>query len=165
MVGELQLNLAIKCNAERFAMDSMFQPSLAGNTKAVTRCNHIQKLKFSKPRLYAFAEHSAVQVANVLASPPAVEMGIYVVRVFARPKQASVLHADLAKRLSKLDEKAEGIAMARDTFSRNTRNQLKQVFDALRELMTPPDPPKRPIGFVTPEDKGSKKTSGAKGKA
>ena len=53
--------------------------------------------------------------------------------------------------------------MSHDTFSRNTRNQLKQVFDALRELMTPPDPPKRPIGFVTPEDKG-KKTSGARGK-
>jgi 5,10-methenyltetrahydromethanopterin hydrogenase len=33
------------------------------------------------------------------------------------------------------------------------------VFDALRELMTPPDPPKRAIGFVNPEDKGSKKTS------
>ena len=31
--------------------------------------------------------------------------------------------------------------------------QLKQVFDALRELMTPPEPPKRPIGFITPEDK------------
>jgi hypothetical protein len=43
-----------------------------------------------------------------------------------------------------------------DTFSRNTRNQLKQVFDALRELMTPPDPPKRPIGFVTPEEKTTK---------
>jgi hypothetical protein len=42
---------------------------------------------------------------------------------------------------------------------RNTRNQLKHVFDALRELMTPPDPPKRPIGFINPEDKGSKKTS------
>jgi len=35
----------------------------------------------------------------------------------------------------------------------------KQVFDALRELMTPPDPPKRPIGFVTPEDKGKKTSS------
>ena len=46
--------------------------------------------------------------------------------------------------------------MNHDTFSRNTRNQLKQVFDALRELMTPPDPPKRPIGFINPEDKGSK---------
>jgi hypothetical protein len=42
-------------------------------------------------------------------------------------------------------------------------NQLKQVFDALRQLMTPPDPPKRPIGFVTPEDK-SKKPSRARGK-
>ncbi len=42
-------------------------------------------------------------------------------------------------------------------FSRNTRNQLKQVFDALRELMTPPDPPKRPIGFVT---QGEKKNTG-----
>ena len=46
--------------------------------------------------------------------------------------------------------------MNHDTFSRNTRNQLKQVFDALRELMTPPDPPKRPIGFDTPADKGAR---------
>lgn len=45
------------------------------------------------------------------------------------------------------------LRMARDTCCRNTRNQLKQVFDALRELMTPPDPPKRPIGFVTPDEK------------
>ena len=51
-------------------------------------------------------------------------------------------------------------AMNHDTFSRKTRNQLEQVFDALRELMTPPDPPKRPIGFVSPEDKGSKKAGG-----
>jgi hypothetical protein len=37
-----------------------------------------------------------------------------------------------------------------DSFSRDTRAQLKQVFDALRSLMTLPAPPKRPIGFVTP---------------
>ena len=54
--------------------------------------------------------------------------------------------------------------MGHDTFSRNTRNQLKQVFDALRELMTPPDPPKRPIGFINPVDEGSKKTAGARSK-
>lgn len=50
-----------------------------------------------------------------------------------------------------------------DTFSRNTRKQIREVFDALRELMTPPNPPKRPIGFVMPEDNG-KKTPAAKGK-
>jgi len=54
--------------------------------------------------------------------------------------------------------------MSHDTFSRNARNQLKQIFDALRELTTPPDPPERPIGFVAPEDK-AKKTSRAVGKA
>jgi len=40
--------------------------------------------------------------------------------------------------------------------SRNTRVQLKQVFDALRELMAPPDPPKRPIGFVRPDERKEK---------
>ena len=44
-------------------------------------------------------------------------------------------------------------------FSRNTRNQPKQVFDTLRELMTPPDQPRRPIGFVYPEDKNKKAES------
>lgn len=56
------------------------------------------------------------------------------------------------------------MAMNQDTFSHNTRAQLKKVFDVLRELMTPPDPPKRPIGFINPEDKRSKKTSEARGK-
>ncbi len=56
-------------------------------------------------------------------------------------------------------EKLERLELSHDTFSRNTRAQLKQVFDALRELMVPPDPPRRPIGFVTPEDKGKKTSS------
>ena len=53
-------------------------------------------------------------------------------------------------------EKAERLALSQDTFSRHTRARLKQVFEALRELMTPPDPPSRSIGFVEPEDTGKK---------
>ena len=52
--------------------------------------------------------------------------------------------------------------MSHDTISHNTRAQLKHVFDALRELMTPPDRPKRPIGFINPEDNG-KKSSAVRG--
>ncbi len=98
--------------------------------------------------------------ANLLSSPRAIEVSVYVVSAFARLRELAATHGDLAKRLAELEEKTEALAMSHDTFSRNTRNQLKQVFDALRELMTPPDPPKRPIGFVRPEDKG-KKGSGA----
>jgi hypothetical protein len=90
-------------------------------------------------------------------------MGIYVVRAFVRLRQAASLHADLAKRLAELEEKTERLELSHDTFSRNTRVQLKQVFDAIRELMTPPEPPKRPIGFVTPEErKKDSKSAGRK---
>lgn len=59
-----------------------------------------------------------------------------------------------ARALAELENTTEALAQQHDTFSCNTLAQLKQVFDALRELMTPPERPKRPIGFVTPEDKG-----------
>ena len=75
------------------------------------------------------------------------------VRAFVRLKELAASHGDLAQRLAELEDKTEALAQNHDSFSRNTRNQLKQVFDALRELMTPPEPPKRPIGFVTHEDK------------
>jgi hypothetical protein len=106
---------------------------------------------------YAFTEHGAIMAANLLSSPRAIEVSVYVVRAFVRLRELAANHADLAQRLTELEEKTELLAMQHDTFSRNTRNQLKQVFDALRELMTPPDPPKRPIGFITPEDESKKK--------
>jgi hypothetical protein len=56
-----------------------------------------------------------------------------------------------------LQDKTELLAMQHDTFSRNTCAQLKQVFDALRELMTLPELPKRPFGFITHEDKKAPK--------
>jgi hypothetical protein len=111
----------------------------------------------------AFTEHGAIMAATVLNTPRAVEVSVYVVRAFVKLRELVGSHRELARRLDDLEQKTEAMAMNHDTFSRNTRNQLKQVFDALRELMTPPDPPKRPIGFVMPEDKG-KKTSGILGK-
>ena len=62
-------------------------------------------------------------------------------------------HRDLANRLTELEHKTEALAMRYDTFSRNTRVQLKRVFHAIRELMIPPDSSKRPIGLVTSDDK------------
>jgi hypothetical protein len=113
---------------------------------------------------YAFTEQGVAMLSTVLGSPRAIAVNIEIMRTFVRVRQLAATHGDVAKRLAELEDKTEALAMNHDTFSRNTRNQLKQVFDALRELMTPPEPTKRPIGFVTHEDKG-KKTSGATGKA
>lgn len=74
-------------------------------------------------------------------------------RAFVRLREVLASNRELALRLDDLEEKTEALALQHDTFAHNTRTQLKQVFEAIRKLMIPPDPPKRPIGFVVPEDK------------
>ncbi len=110
----------------------MFQLSEAGKAEVVADCDHLRKLKFSKSPTDAFTEHGAIQVANVLASPQAIEMGIYVVRAFVRLREMAATHGELSRRIDELEHKAEALAMRQDDFSRNTRAQLRQVFDALR---------------------------------
>ena len=159
-----RLNEQVKRNADRFPGDFMFKLTPDEKAEVVANCDHLAKLKFSKVLPFAFTEHGAIQAANVLASPQAVEMGIFVVRAFVRMRELATVHADLAKRLAELEQKTESLTLTHDTFSRNTRAQLRQLIEAVNQLMAPPDPPKRPIGFVTPEDKGSKKTAGTRGK-
>lgn len=164
-VSTKRLNEQVKRNRGRFPADFLFQLTPDEKAEVVANCDHLARLKFSKALPYAFTEHGAIQAANVLASVQAVEMGIYVVRAFVHLRQAASLHADLARRLAELEEKTERLELSHDTFSRNTRAQLKQVFDALRELMVPPDPPKRPIGFVPPEHRKDESAGGAARKA
>ena len=154
-----RLNEQVKRNRECFPSDFLFQLTLDEKTEVVANCDHLQKLKFSKVLPFAFTEHGAIQAANVLASSQAVEMGIYVVRAFVQLRQALSTNADIAKRLAELELKTESLEMSHDTFSRNTRLQLRQLLDAVRELTTPPEPRKRPIGFVTHEDKKAPKAS------
>ena len=64
-----------------------------------------------------------------------------------------VSNKELALRLEDLENKTELMSLKTDTLEDNTRVQLKQIFDAIRELMAPPEPAaKRPMGFVTPEE-------------
>ena len=148
-----RLNEQVKRNRERFPADFLFQLTPTEKAEVVANCDHLQKLKFSKVLPYAFTEHGAIQAANVLASDQAVEMGIYVVRAFVHLREALSSNADVAKRLSELEMKTESLELSHGTFSRNTRLQLRQLLDAVRELTTPPQPPKRPIGFLPLENK------------
>ncbi len=153
---------AVKRNLARFPEDFMFQ--LSGEEWAALRSQSVisntEGRGGRRTAPYAFTEQGVAMLSTVLGSPRAIAVNIEIMRTFVRVRALATTHGDLAKRLAELEDKTDALAMNHDTFSRNTRNQLKQVFDALRELMTPPDPPKRPIGFINPEDKGSKKTGG-----
>lgn len=88
--------------------------------------------------------------ANVLNSRRAIEMSIYVVRAFVRLRQTLAANKDLAQKLDTLERKVERLALKHDALATQTRSQFKQLVDAMRRLMSPPEPARRPIGFVTP---------------
>jgi hypothetical protein len=154
-----RFNEAVKRNLARFPADFMFQLS-AEEFEALRSQFATSKGQAGRggrrylPR--AFTEHGAIMAASVLNSPRAIEVSVYVVRAFVRLRELAANHQELAKRLDSLEQKAEALAMQHDAFSRNTRMQLKQVFDALRELMTPPEATGRPIGFVPPQEQKAK---------
>jgi len=154
-----RFNEQVRRNLERFPADFMFQ--LTDEEWAALR-SQFATLKpgrgqHRKYLPFAFTEHGAIMAATILNSPRATEVSVYVVRAFVRLREVLASNKELAKRLDDLEQTTEALALQHDHFARNTRAQLKQVFDAIRELMTPPEPQKkRPIGFITGEEKPKK---------
>jgi hypothetical protein len=129
-----RLNEQVKRNRDRFPCDFMFQL-----TQEEWDCLRSQ-IATSKPGRggrrvppYAFSEHGVVMAANVLNSPRAVQASIQVVRAFIRLRELLASHKELARRLDALEQKYDG--------------QFKVVFDAIRKLMSPPEPRVPRIGF------------------
>ena len=128
-----RLNEQVKRNRDRFPDDFMFQITEEEKEKVVANCDHLKKLKFSPSLPYAFTEHGAVMLASILNSAVAVEVSIQVVRTFNRLREYVAHHKALAQKLDALEKKYDV--------------QFKAVFDAIRKLMTPPDKPRRRIGY------------------
>ena len=156
-----RLNEQVRRNAERFPPDFMFQ--LTEGEFAALRSHFATSNEKPAGRggrryqPFVFTEHGAIMAAMVLNSPRATEVSVYVVRAFVKLREVLASHRDLAQKLEELEQKAEALAMRHDAFARNTRMQLKQVFEVIQELMEPPEPAKkRPIGFVTTEEKPDK---------
>lgn len=132
------LNQAVRRNAERFPADFMFQ--LTAEEAALLR-SQIVTLKTGrgrhrKYRPYAFTEQGVAMLSSVLHSRRAVRVNVEIMRAFVRLRQMLETHADLARKLAALEKKYD--------------TQFKVVFDAIRELMAPPEPkPKRRIGFIS----------------
>lgn len=141
-VATKALNQAVKRNSGRFPDEFMFQLSQSEKDEVVTNCDHLAKLKFSKTLPYAFTEHGALMVATVLNTQRAVEISLYVVRAFVKLRELLASNKELAAKLNELEHKLDSHDQA-----------IAGLINAIRELMKPPETKKRPIGFVTPEEK------------
>ena len=131
------LNQAVKRNTERFPNDFMFR--LTADEGAFLRSQTVTlkpgRGQHRKYLPYAFTEQGVAMLSSVLRSRRAVLVNIEIMRAFVRLRQMLASHADLARKLDALEKKYDA--------------QFRAVFDALRELMNPPQPgERRRIGFA-----------------
>jgi phage regulator Rha-like protein len=135
-----RLNEQVKRNSDRFPDDFMFQLALDEGKAALLSRSQIATLERGqniKYRPYAFTEHGAVMLANVLRSPVAVRASIQVVRAFVHLRQMLATNQDLARKIEALERKVG-----------KHDADLQAVLSVLQKLLQPPEPAKRPIGFV-----------------
>ena len=95
-------------------------------------------LKYSKS-VYVFTEQGIAMLSGVLNSPRAVQVNIAIMRVFVQLRGIISTHSDLARKLEELEKKYD--------------SQFKVVFEAIRELMTTPEPEQKKIGFSVRESR------------
>ena len=129
------LNQAVRRNRERFPEDFMFQ--LTSAEVAELNLSQIvigsEKHRATRLRPYAFTEQGVAMLSSVLRSKCAISVNIDIMRAFVKLRQIFVSNAELARRLDELESKYD--------------KHFRVVFDAIRQLMTPPSRGRNEIGF------------------
>ena len=124
---------AVKRNSERFPTDFMFQLSEQEFESLRSQFVISKRRGGRRYKPYAFTEHGAIMAANVLNSERAVQASVQVVRAFIKLRGMLASNVELARKLEELEKKYD--------------RQFKIVFDAIRQLMTPPTAKLKQIGF------------------
>ena len=142
-----RLNESVKRNRHRFPDDFMFQLSeveFQGLKAQVANLNLKSQFAISssdwggrRHSPFAFTEQGVAMLSSVLRSKRAVDVNIEIMRTFVRLRQLLATSAELARKLEALENKYDA--------------QFKVVFDAIRQLMKPPEPKNRKIGFIVSE--------------
>jgi len=135
-----RLNQQVKRNSARFPEDFMFKLTQKEKDKVVANCNHLSNLRFSPALPHAFTEHGAIMAASVLNTSHAIESSIFVVRAFVRLRQILATHTELARKLLEIEKHLK-----------NHDQQIQTIFEAIHQLMAPPEKPKKKIGFTVKE--------------
>lgn len=127
------INQAVKRNIDRFPKDFMFILTKNEAFELVTFCDRFHTLKHSTSPPTAFTEHGVLMLSSVLNSYRAIQVNIEIMRVFTRLRNLLISNNGLKQKIEAMEKKYD--------------HQFKVVFDAIRELLTPPEKPKRRIGF------------------
>ena len=141
-----ELNKAVARNIERFPNDFMFQ--LTAEEVAILRfqigTSSLPAWGGRRTRPYVFTQEGVAMLSSVLRSQRAIEVNVAIMRAFSRLRQMALSVDELVHRVEELER---GLGRHDEDFAK--------VFAALRQLITPPDPPNREMGFHVREDEAA----------
>lgn len=126
---------AVRRNPERFPEDFMFQLTVSErNTVGLRPVGRGGRRGLP----FAFTQEGVAMLSSVLRSEHAVDVNVQIMRAFVRMKAMLASRTEIANRIDELEARYD--------------SQFGVIFDAIRQLMAPPNPPKHPVGFVHPKD-------------
>jgi hypothetical protein len=135
------LNKAVRRNLSRFPADFMFQLTADEADSSRFQFGILKRGLNIKYLPYVFTQEGVAMLSGVLRSPRAEQVNIAIMRAFVRLRETLSLHKELAHKLSELERKIE-----------NHDENIRALFEAIQQLMTPPEQPRREIGFRVKED-------------
>ncbi|MQA40223.1 ORF6N domain-containing protein [Rugamonas aquatica] len=146
---------SVKRNLDRFPVDFMFQLDTSeweGLRSQIVISNPTRGGRRYAP--YAFTEQGVAMLSSVLNSPQAIAVNIEIMRTFVRLRETATTNKEVLLRINDLESKTALLSSKHDELTQDTYLHIKQIFEVIRDLRaSPPQKPKRPIGFVTPDEK------------
>jgi len=142
-VKTFNLNKAVKRNIDRFPQDFMFHLTKeeADSLRFQIGMSKSEGRGGRRYLPYTFTEQGVAMLSSVLRSERAIHVNIAIMRVFVKLREFLSTHKELAHKLAELERKIE-----------RHDEEIKAIFDAIRQLMTPPQKAKRKIGFMREVD-------------
>lgn len=140
-VTTFNLNKAVARNRDRFPSDFALLIPAQEVARLIFQSGTSKMGRGGRRKpVLAFTQEGVAMLSSVLRSERAVRVNIEIMRAFVRLRSLLSTHADLARRVDELEQRYD--------------DQFRSVFDAIRQLMTPPDPPRKQIGFQVSERRG-----------
>ena len=127
------LNKAVSRNRDRFPSDFMFQLSAEEAEDLIFQIGRSKRRGGRRHRPYAFTEQGIAMLSSILNSDRAIRVNIAIMRTFVQLRRLMDSNRDLARKIEALEKKYD--------------EQFAVVFDAIKELIAPAEPPKKQIGF------------------
>lgn len=136
------LNKAVKRNLKRFPEDFMFRLTEAEFKNLIFQSG-ISSWGGTRKMPYGFTEQGVAMLSGVLNSDRAIEVNIRIIRIFTKLREMLLTHKDILVKL----EKIENELMKQDSRTAKNEDNIQMIFEALKQLLNPPQEPRKRIGF------------------